>query len=767
MNDISTILRTLDSLNTPDTITEAPTPPSTFVPTHFHKSNLFGAKTKLMWHNGKYWVMRAPQGTDDSPSPKKEIQQWFPGPGGYSRNAMNPGSVDGEYVDGEAKEWPKGYEHEQWLADKTAGKATGVDGPADAAAGAAPKEKTDGKLKMSDGRTFYRDQTSQVELNKHAARLVKRLDELVKKMNESIPNSLKGYLSESDRGPLLLEALNEVETAELQRIYKDLEAIANFTDDQGPLISDKNVSLLKQRLARAKPAIDAAGPGAKLPPMVDPESVPDADAEQPATDKGTSSSLEAFAKSGKGGLANDRDEVEAIKELQQYLQDLGFDPNGVDGKYGPGTKNAVKEFQAFTGAKTDGDAGPETIGKIIKLRSIKWGKGGSKSFADLRKALTRAEELIAKKGKAAPKAEGLDFRGLINLVEFTLNEALSDEEAKELDALIAELSELSNDADWMQVLPPETTKRISDIAAQGRTTGSDKTDDKPLDDKDKRADDKDKPADDNEQVNLDTASAVEKAKALHEGLDGLGTDEEAVLAVLGSIADFKEWNTVKSAFLQLYKQDLQDWLDGDTSFGDQANITAIINRLEKKEADGALTVDEISTSQEAAQGLYDAMKGGTGIGTDEETLLAILGKISTRQFDEVVKAYNKISKDEDGEGAHVLAHVADELSGTDWDRANGIVKRFGYELLKDDPGFKKLSDASGDPADTGSTGAGDNAAAQNTAADKPMTAAELDAIDVNTPEGADEFLKGLISNPELFGQLDAATQQAIKDAVGL
>jgi hypothetical protein len=754
MNDIRTILKTLDSLNTPDTITEAPTPPSTFVPTHFHKSNLFGAKTKLMWHNGKYWVMRAPQGADGSPRAKREIQQWFPGPGGYSRNAMNPGSIDGEYVDGKAKEWPKGYEHEQWLADKTAGKATGGDGPADAAAGAAgaaPNEKSDGKLKMSDGRTFYRDQTSQVELNKHAARLVKRLDELLKKMNESIPNSLKGYLSESDRGPLLLEALNEVETAELKRIYTDLEAIANFTDDQGPLISDKNVSLLKQRLARAKPAIDAAGPGNTNAPTTEPKS----DGEE--VTKGTSGSLEAFAKSGKGGLANDRDEVEAIKELQQYLQDLGFDPNGVDGKYGPGTKNAVKEFQAFTGAKTDGDAGPETIGKIIKLRSIKWGKGGSKSFADLRKALTRAEELIAKKGKAAPKAEGLDFRGLINLVEFTLNEALSDEEAKELDALIAELSELSNDAEWMQVLPPETTKRISAIAAQGRTTGSDKTDDKPLDDK--PADDK--PADDNEQVNLDTASAVEKAKALHEGLDGLGTDEEAVLAVLGSIADFKEWNTVKSAFLQLYKQDLQDWLDSDTSFGDQANITAIINRLEKKEADGALTVDEISTSQEAAQGLYDAMKGGTGIGTDEETLLAILGKISTRQFDEVVKAYNKISK-----GAHVLAHVADELSGTDWDRANGIVKRFGYELLKDDPGFKKLSDASGDPADTGSTGA-DAGADAGAAADKPMTAAELDAIDVNTAEGADKFLKGLISNPELFGQLDAETQQAIKDAVGV
>lgn len=757
MNDISTILKTLDSLNTPDTITEAPTPPSTFVPTHFHKSNLFGAKTKLMWHNGKYWVMRAPQGTDGSPSPKKEIQQWFPGPGGYSRNAMNPGSVDGEYVDGKAKEWPKGYEHEQWLADKKANGGapqTSAELDADSTDTAAPAN--DGKLKMSDGRTFYRDQTSQVELNKHAARLVKRLDELVKKMNESIPNSLKGYLSESDRGPLLLEALNEVETAELQRIYKDLEAIANFTDDQGPLISDKNVSLLKQRLARAKPAIDAAGPGAKLPPNTEPKS----DGEE--VTKGTSGSLEAFAKSGKGGLANDRDEVEAIKELQQYLQDLGFDPNGVDGKYGPGTKNAVKEFQAFTGAKTDGDAGPETIGKIIKLRSIKWGKGGSKSFADLRKALTRAEELIAKKGKAAPKAEGLDFRGLINLVEFTLNEALSDEEAKELDALIAELSELSNDAEWMQVLPPETTKRISDIAAQGRTTGSDKTDDKPVDDKDKPADElDDKPDEKKEPVNLDVASVVDKVKALHDGIDGLGTDEESVLAVLGSIDGSDEWFAIKDAFKKLYDNELVDWLQSDTSFGEEDQIMAIVNRLEKKERSGELDATEFKSADDAAAALNDAMDGA---GTDEQSLLAVLGKVSTRLFPAVVKSYEQYSDE------HLLADVAQEMYSwfgpKDFDRANDIVKRFGYELLTDEPYYKKLGDASGDPADTGSTGA-DAGADATPAADKPMTAAELDAIDVNTPEGADKFLKGLISNPELFGQLDAETQQAIKDAVGV
>lgn len=87
--------------------------------------------------------------------------------------------------------------------------------------------------------------------------------------------------------------------------------------------------------------------------------------------------LARFANSGKGGLANDPDEEEAIRELQTFLVDLGLDVgrNGVDGRYGPRTTQAVRDFQTaaaenlgFDGG-VDGDAGPVTIPVIIQVRN--------------------------------------------------------------------------------------------------------------------------------------------------------------------------------------------------------------------------------------------------------------------------------------------------------------------------------------------------------------------------------------------------------------
>ena len=49
-----------------------------------------------------------------------------------------------------------------------------------------------------------------------------------------------------------------------------------------------------------------------------------------------------------------------VKALQQQLKDLGFDPNGTDGNFGPGTKKAVLAFQQSKGLQTDGVVGPGT-----------------------------------------------------------------------------------------------------------------------------------------------------------------------------------------------------------------------------------------------------------------------------------------------------------------------------------------------------------------------------------------------------------------------
>jgi len=55
-----------------------------------------------------------------------------------------------------------------------------------------------------------------------------------------------------------------------------------------------------------------------------------------------------------------------IKKLQTELSRLGFDPNGIDGKYGNGTFKAVQQFQKANGLQVDGQAGTNTLAAIEK-----------------------------------------------------------------------------------------------------------------------------------------------------------------------------------------------------------------------------------------------------------------------------------------------------------------------------------------------------------------------------------------------------------------
>ena len=52
---------------------------------------------------------------------------------------------------------------------------------------------------------------------------------------------------------------------------------------------------------------------------------------------------------------------EQVRAMQQALTDLGYDTNGVDGKFGRGTENAVRQFQASKGLVADGLAGHQTL----------------------------------------------------------------------------------------------------------------------------------------------------------------------------------------------------------------------------------------------------------------------------------------------------------------------------------------------------------------------------------------------------------------------
>ena len=381
------------------------------------------------------------------------LQQFLDGSDG--RNAVE--------VDSEGKP----VEASQTDAELGADNASGTNGASDSA------PASNGNLRLSDGTEYFRDQAKQRELNQKANYLFGRLDELVRKMNESISISIRGYLSESDKSALLFEALSDQEAEELRNVYADLRAIVDFQDDQGYLISPQNQELLKQRLDTVEPEIstvlnttpaantstdnaDSADSGAgdsaaaqnTAPPPAAAEVSADSGDQDARVDPGegsTSSSLEAFASSGKGGLANDADETAAIEELQQFLTDMGIDPNGVDSKYGNGTIRAVKEFQGLFGATTDGDAGPETIGKIVEYRN------DLKEMDDLIAAAGNspeggrgdgAAEVAQRRADAPQQNASIDFRHLISLVEGKLFEALDDTQRTRAEELIAKYEAL-------------------------------------------------------------------------------------------------------------------------------------------------------------------------------------------------------------------------------------------------------------------------------------------------------------------------------------
>ena len=63
------------------------------------------------------------------------------------------------------------------------------------------------------------------------------------------------------------------------------------------------------------------------------------------------------------GALSEGDSGRPVRRLQQALALLGYDVEP-DGQYGPGTTDAVRQFQADAGLEVDGVSGPGTIAAI-------------------------------------------------------------------------------------------------------------------------------------------------------------------------------------------------------------------------------------------------------------------------------------------------------------------------------------------------------------------------------------------------------------------
>lgn len=57
--------------------------------------------------------------------------------------------------------------------------------------------------------------------------------------------------------------------------------------------------------------------------------------------------------------------LDSVSGVQKALRNLGHDPGAVDGKDGPNTQKAVREFQASVSIKIDGIVGPETRQSLV------------------------------------------------------------------------------------------------------------------------------------------------------------------------------------------------------------------------------------------------------------------------------------------------------------------------------------------------------------------------------------------------------------------
>jgi ppGpp synthetase/RelA/SpoT-type nucleotidyltranferase len=143
--------------------------------------------------------------------------------------------------------------------------------------------------------------------------------------------------------------------------------------------------------------------------------------------------------------------------------------------------------------------------------------------------------------------------------------------------------------------------------------------------------------------------AVEKAAALHRAMDGLGTDEDAIIATLSSLKA-EERVKVAQAYKQAYGVDLDTALRSELSGDDLQRVTAL---------------REGKPLTAAAVELHQAM---SGLGTDEAAINAVMKRYSPEEMKAVAQEYQQLY------GVALHNDLKGELSGNELAESTALMR---------------------------------------------------------------------------------------------
>jgi peptidoglycan hydrolase-like protein with peptidoglycan-binding domain len=552
------------------------------------------------------------------------------------------------------------------------------------------------------------------DADRKAKRKIERVKELLKKLKaddaeddidplENIQFNFESALGKALwESTVMMEALSQAEQDELRELLKDLEGVKDSVSDEIKAIIDSSAKEFAdwEEEQRSKNADDSAD---------DLEGNNDADSKDSGTGEGNvdyasddeikkatdnpedyianTMPKELEAAGAKGLLkATDRGKkksasVAAVQKIMTQIGSITKDPVydiTVDGSYGPKSIDAVKAAQTAAGLKVDGDPGANTAAELVKFSKNPTAAGGI-ADKEVQQDIDRAIELYTKgmsdeagatQGGATQQNSSIDFRHLISIVEGkVLNEALSDEEKKELDGILARLEPKLNDAEYMASLQ-QSNKELADkfkAMSDARKKYNDFVAKRQADGEKKRI--------------QDIKDAKDVAQGLYDAMKGgwfggLGTDEEAVIALLGKLKDGNSFAQVEKLYKMIAQSDLVGDIKGEFSGDDLAQVMDIVNRLNGTKGGDDATMQDIKDKEDVAQGLHDAMKGGMlfGLGTDEQAVFALLGKIKDgNSLAAIEKIYQQKFK------TPLIADLKSEFSGSDLQKIIDIVQRFKGE----------------------------------------------------------------------------------------